>query len=374
VMPELDAVTMATPVGDIAQQILYPIPAHWPAGLYRACLEINVEGDYNAAFNETTYPTPINPEEASQLLWDGYAIDWGYPYRGQPSVVYCADVRIDDDVEQNVQVTEPAGTAGTWDFDAPTFGALRPMNDMTDDPVGAPGSGADRLKLMAEGYRLNVIVRPPSSCASNHPPSAVADLELQQYPNERRAHEWAQLSFRAASDDEAVYRYEVRVSTDPIVDEQSFMAGVAAKQATVDAAELLIPTTATEGELIQVDFGGLVAQTHYHVGVRAVDTCTATGPLRTAELTTPQRKFATVSPCFVATAAWGSPLLGEVGSLRRFRDRHLLTNELGRGLVDAYVTIGPVLADLIRPRHVLRALVRTGLSPFVSFARALDTD
>ena len=54
VMPELDAVTMATPVGDVAQHILYPIPAHWPAGLYRACLEINVEGDYNEAFNETT--------------------------------------------------------------------------------------------------------------------------------------------------------------------------------------------------------------------------------------------------------------------------------------------------------------------------------
>jgi hypothetical protein len=170
------------------------------------------------------------------------------------------------------------------------------MNDMTDDPVGAPGSGADRLKLMAEGYRLNVIVRPPSSCANNRPPSAIADLELQRYRNDRRAHEWAQLSFRAASDDEAVYRYEVRVSTDPIVDEQSFMAGVAAKQATVEAAELLVPTTAAEGELIQVDFGGLVSQTHYYVGVRAVDICTASGPLRTAELITPQRKFATVSP------------------------------------------------------------------------------
>jgi hypothetical protein len=66
--------------------------------------------------------------------------------------------------------------------------------------------------------------------------------------------------------------------------------------------------------------------------------------------------------------------MSEVGSLRRFRDRHLLTNELGRGLVEAYATIGPMLADLIRPRHVLRALVRTGLSPLVSIARALDAD
>jgi len=76
VMPELDAVTMATPP-NVEQSILYSVPDDWAPGAYRACLEINVEGDYNDTWNDTTLPTPTAPSS----LWDSYALSYGYPYR-----------------------------------------------------------------------------------------------------------------------------------------------------------------------------------------------------------------------------------------------------------------------------------------------------
>jgi len=372
VMPELDAVTMATPSGDVAQSIVQPIPAEWPAGAYRACVEINTEGDYNQAFNESSFPTPLNP--AGELLWDGYAEDWGYPYRGQPSVVYCADFRVGEEAEQSVSVAEALGTAGTWDMASPSFGEVLPMTDMTDDPVAAPGSGADRLQLMEEGYRLKVVVQPPHSCNGNLPPSAVDPLAVERHGDRLRAHQWAQLRFGAASDDAGIYRYDVRVSTTPIIDDASFMAGMPATQANDAAAELLVPTQAGAGEMIEIDFGGLSPETHYHVAVRAIDWCAGLGPIRSVELDTPEREFATVTPCFVATAAWGSPLAAEIGALRRLRDRQLSSNGAGRALVAGYGAVGPALADLIRPHDALRALARTALRPIVALAGMLEEE
>ena len=81
--------------------------------------------------------------------------------------------------------------------------------------------------------------------------------------------------------------------------------------------------------------------------------------------------FTTVSPCFVATAAYGSPLANEVGALRRFRDRYLMTNEIGRALVAAYYEVGPSVADAIRDDEDRRAVARTALTPIVALARWL---
>lgn len=69
------------------------------------------------------------------------------------------------------------------------------------------------------------------------------------------------------------------------------------------------------------------------------------------------------SRCFIATAAFGSPLAQEVMTLRRFRDRHLLTNGAGRALVAAYYTLSPPVADFIRERHWARQAVRALLRP-----------
>jgi len=69
--------------------------------------------------------------------------------------------------------------------------------------------------------------------------------------------------------------------------------------------------------------------------------------------------------CFIATAAFGSPLEPHVKLLRTFRDRYLLTNSAGRQLVSWYYSASPPIADFIWSHEWLRAVVRAALFPVV---------
>jgi hypothetical protein len=62
----------------------------------------------------------------------------------------------------------------------------------------------------------------------------------------------------------------------------------------------------------------------------------------------------------------------EIGVLRRFRDRHLLTNPIGEALVSAYYSVGPDLAAEIAEDDERRSIVRTLLEPVVALARWID--
>jgi hypothetical protein len=72
--------------------------------------------------------------------------------------------------------------------------------------------------------------------------------------------------------------------------------------------------------------------------------------------------------CFIATAAFGSPLAPQVQILRDFRDRHLLVYSPGRVLVRLYYRMSPPLANIIASSDTLRAIVHVGLLPILAWA------
>jgi subtilisin family serine protease len=69
--------------------------------------------------------------------------------------------------------------------------------------------------------------------------------------------------------------------------------------------------------------------------------------------------------CFIATAAFGSPLEPQVKALRDIRDRFLLTNSLGKAFVTSYYRYSPPVAGFIADHERVRTLVRWGLLPLV---------
>jgi hypothetical protein len=455
VMPEIDAITMATPPGGSAQSLLITLPPEWPKGDYVMWLEINVEGDYNASYDDKIYPTPQTP----MMEWDSWALTYGYPYRGQPSIAFSLPFTLGDVGEADYDAADPEGQS-SWNTWSAGYGKLEAMDSITDDPQGHPGSGTDRLQRSGSGPRLSMHVQtlttlpepdpdvplppidnptmtstPPTggtdepgvdggvpstgsggaagssqggagssmNGGANEPPpgklpmqqvdpnggavillpadhdenkdpvGTVRELRLGHVSNELHEHEWVTIAFRAVDSEKPLHDYDVRVATEPIVDELSFIReGRPAKTATNDpegAVSLMLPVDARPGEQVKGSIGDLIALTHYYVAVRATDELNRHGPISVAEITTTKRKFATVSPCFVATAAYGSPLASEVSVLRRLRDRHLQTNAIGRAFVRAYYARGAALADQLRGHDGLRGIVRRMLEPLVAFAR-----
>ncbi len=72
--------------------------------------------------------------------------------------------------------------------------------------------------------------------------------------------------------------------------------------------------------------------------------------------------------CFIATAAFGSPIDPYVNVLKKFRDTYLLTNTGGRMFVSAYYRMSPAIAKQVAANTWLKYLVRIILLPFIGFS------
>jgi len=75
--------------------------------------------------------------------------------------------------------------------------------------------------------------------------------------------------------------------------------------------------------------------------------------------------------CFIATAAYGSPLHPHLDVLRDFRDQYLMPSKFGRWLVECYYRYSPFIADLIAKHKPLKVIVRIQLLPAVIFSYSM---
>ena len=71
------------------------------------------------------------------------------------------------------------------------------------------------------------------------------------------------------------------------------------------------------------------------------------------------------SGCFIATAAFGTPMAPEIDVLRTFRDVKMMPTKVGRALVGAYYRVSPPIAYLISRSETLKRAVRGALTPIV---------
>jgi hypothetical protein len=72
--------------------------------------------------------------------------------------------------------------------------------------------------------------------------------------------------------------------------------------------------------------------------------------------------------CFIATAAFGSPMERHVQILRDFRDRYLLNYKLGNLFVNCYYQASPPIAEAISKSETLKLLTRWFLMPVIGAA------
>ena len=396
-----------------------------------AYLEVNTEGDYNDHWNDTTYPTPKTPSDD----WDYYALNYGYAYRGQPSLVWKVTFQLDGSSTVAASTAMPAGRS-SWDAWNPQYGQIEGMTTDKADPAGVSldvaNSGVARLRADDTGARFSVssVDLPPGTVQPTKPPrgnqrrrhaeqrccgyaaatscrlecddvggrqrrktafrrAATRATRARTRPRRRTTTAARSLTMRWVPSTSSRCRpiritwsrgagrgftcarrvpicrctrtkfasRAIRSSTKTV----SSAPGRQAKGATESkegATLLTLPASVPAGEVIEATIGDLEAQTHYYVGVRATDIANRQGPLRIAEVTTTRREFATVTPCFIATAAYGSPLASEVGVLRQLRDRYLSPQVLGRGFVAAYYGVGGRFAAWLAPHPQLRAAVR----------------
>jgi hypothetical protein len=342
-MNVFDVVSQATPPGGVAATVTWAVPASVDDGDYVLFVETAKTYDFNATYNETTYPSPTG------IPWSTYGQTW----RGQPSIVY----RVPFAIGQPDTRATTLAYAGYGDPDG-AVGTLNPPDStITTD---TPGSGASRLQLVSDGAEMyRVRVRTKTEVDTMTPAAAGTLTTAAIGPTT------ATIDFVAPGDDGmtgTATSYEIRLRASSPMTEGNF----------ADAAPVsttLVPAVA--GQPQRLELVGLLPETDYWVGIRAFDNCGNTGELAVTSFTTTDREPAAVDWCFVATAAYGSVMADDVAMLRRFRDVLLANTVLGELAIESYYTFGPAVAGAIAESELLRQSARDVLAPIVASIRRL---
>ncbi len=73
--------------------------------------------------------------------------------------------------------------------------------------------------------------------------------------------------------------------------------------------------------------------------------------------------------CFIATAAYGTPMHKDIDVLRKYRDEVLEKNKFGQKFVEFYYKNSPPIANVISQHEWARKIVRGALKPVINAAR-----
>lgn len=79
----------------------------------------------------------------------------------------------------------------------------------------------------------------------------------------------------------------------------------------------------------------------------------------------PKTSGAGIGACFIATAAYETPMATEINSLKKFRDARLNTNPMGRVFVKLYYRASPSIANFIGKHGILKWFIRQLLKPII---------
>jgi hypothetical protein len=346
-----------------------------PDGSYAVLVEVSKEFDRNGSHS---YPAAEDP----------MLREWGITTNfGQPSVVFRVPFKLDRrqaDQQASEQIAgygDPLGRNGN----------LNPPDTTINS---TPGSGVGRLlniSLPAVGGgqiqgRVHVVTEvsggvspepPPDAGASDGPehdggvdapvsvdaPSTGCSDRLSALVAITLANvgaEAAQVTFTEPTGPawERVESYEIRRWNGDAQTPDAFAGG------------LPLPEMAksSPGGTLSVPLSNLKSENKYTVGVRARGECLEPQPAF-ASFVTPLREFTQLSGCFIATAAYGSPLAADVQTLRRVRDGLRARSPLAAAGADVYARSSPPLADALRTSEVARAIARTLLAPVVKLAK-----
>ncbi len=336
----LDAVASATPPYGRMYRGSWMVPDGLAPGDYAVTVEVNKEYDSNAFHRHPNYDDTRLP---------GFGSDGNL---GQPSVLYVVPVHIDLTSAAPVQAVV-SDVAGYGDWDGAT-GSVHPRDETIS--TGVPGSGEGRL-LITDGAggrgRVHVeLARCSAACSpAPTPPEAVTHLLP---TGDGLAPNTASFSFLdAGATGGEVSSYEVRYQPGVSMTADEFAHAISVGR---------VPA-ASPGTESSFTISGLKPSTQYVVAVRAIDACGQVSPLAELAFRTPEMKFAHLSGCFIATAAYGSADEPEVAALRRVRDWLRPSSTLFAAATDLYYRAGPAGAEVLRSSDIARALVRRLLRP-----------